>query len=132
VRFETPFVAIHLKKGAITVRKEKVLEIESIVENMINFQRMADEYNETMKNNIDYFSVLAYQFLENSMKSISKEDYLCLVKDFVIELNKLNEKADCSLIETDEREQIYSFIENISEKLGYVFDYDITEEVREW
>ncbi|MDD3842525.1 MAG: hypothetical protein WC088_02050 [Candidatus Izemoplasmatales bacterium] len=114
------------------MRKEKVLEIESIVENMINFQRMADEYNETMKNNIDYFSVLAYQFLENSMKSISKEDYLCLVKDFVIELNKLNEKADCSLIETDEREQIYSFIENISEKLGYVFDYDITEEVREW
>jgi len=114
------------------VKKAKVKEIESIVKNMIFFQRMANQYNETMKNHIDCFSVLAYQFSENSMKSVNKEDYLSLVKDFVIELNILNEKAEYALIETDEREQIYLFIENISKKLGYVFDYDITEDEREW
>jgi len=112
--------------------KSKVMEIESIVENMISFQSMANEYDDTMKTHIDFFSKLAYQFSEYAMKSKSKEDYLCLVKDFVIELNKLNEKADFTLIETDEREQIYLFIENVSKKLGYIFDYDITEEEREW
>jgi hypothetical protein len=31
-----------------------------------------------------------------------------------------------------EREDIYTYIESVSTRLGFSFDYDITEEYREW
>lgn len=110
----------------------KVLEIDRIVENMIAFQSMAGSFDETMKKHIDHFSEFAYAFYTSAMKSISQEDYLRIVKDFVIELNQLNELTDYALIETDEREQIYLLIDYVSKKRGYIFEYDITEDVREW
>ena len=55
------------------------------------------------------------------------------VKAAVVKLNKLNDRCDGSLIETDQREQLCELIIAAAQRAGLVSDvYDITEEWREW
>lgn len=54
------------------------------------------------------------------------------VKNTVIELNILNEQLDYSLIETQEREEICSFLLEFAQLCGLETLGDITEEWREW
>jgi hypothetical protein len=55
------------------------------------------------------------------------------VKKVVLSLNRLNEKTEYSLIETDARESIWEIIQNsaVARGLKDVPD-DVTEEWREW
>ena len=55
------------------------------------------------------------------------------VKKLVLALNKLNEKTDYCLLETEERESIWEIIQNSAVECGLVNpEDDITEEWREW
>ena len=54
------------------------------------------------------------------------------VKNLVLELNKLNEKCNYCLIETDQREQICELIFSVLEQNNVSYEGDITEEWREW
>ena len=55
------------------------------------------------------------------------------VKKVVLALNKLNEKTDYSLIETDAREEIWQIIQDSAVECGVSPTIeDVTEEWREW
>ncbi len=55
------------------------------------------------------------------------------VKGVVLALNKLNEKTDCSLIETLEREGIWQIIQGSAVECGLSSPADdVTEAWREW
>lgn len=70
----------------------------------------------------------ALHTIEPSDKEIMKQ-----VKAVVLALNKLNEKTDYGLIETEEREAIWEIIQNSAVDCGLTAPADdITEEWREW
>ena len=74
---------------------------------------------------------LSYLF---STKRTNKE-ILSQVEIVVKELNKLNEKCNYCMIETEEREQLCTIIIDAARLCGYQFpidDDDITFEWREW
>ena len=55
------------------------------------------------------------------------------VKNLVLALNRLNEKTDYSLIETDARECIWEIIQSSAVECGLrEASEDVTEEWREW
>lgn len=55
------------------------------------------------------------------------------VKKVVLALNKLNDKTDCCLIETDAREEIWQIIQDSAVECGVSPTIeDVTEEWREW
>lgn len=54
------------------------------------------------------------------------------VKMVVLALNALNEKCDCPIIETDQREDICALIDNAVKEAGLASEDDVTEEWREW
>jgi hypothetical protein len=55
------------------------------------------------------------------------------MKKIVLALNKLNEKCEYSLLETDEREMICDIINKSAKKAGIEeADEDLTAEYREW
>ena len=71
--------------------------------------------------------------LENVPQGKKNESILKAVKATVIKLNKLNDRCDGSLIETDQREQLCALIIAAAKRAGLVTDeHDITEEWREW
>ena len=55
-------------------------------------------------------------------------------KKAVPDLNFLNEKCDCSLIETDQREDICEYINQTVYSFGFIEseNEDVAEEWREW
>lgn len=112
--------------------KEKV--IETIIEPMLSYMADWDDCDyttddvETCKSLInDYLDSLA------SMNKPSDEAIMNQVKTLVLALNDLNEKVDYSLIETEERENIWYIIQTSAVDCGLQkYDEDITEEWREW
>lgn len=72
-------------------------------------------------------------FLNELEKTSSKEEGMKTVEKVVLSLNELNEQCDCSLIETDQREDICEIIILAGNKKGYnELSEDTTEEWREW
>jgi len=71
----------------------------------------------------------------NKMKTLkqNKENYYrSIVKSLNLELNRINDKCDGPIIETDQREDICDFIIQIALFYGYINEeIDITEECRE-
>lgn len=109
----------------------QVSEIEAIKNNLVEFQTEIGEYDDTKKS-IEEFSKVSYTFYNSAMSSVNEEELLNHIKVYVLKINKINEAAGFGLIETMEREEIYLFIVSVYTKLGYEFDYDVTEEYREW
>ena len=71
--------------------------------------------------------------LEDLPKGKRNESILKVVKAAVLKLNKLNDRCDGGLIETDQREQLCELIITAAKRAGLVSDvYDITEEWRAW
>ena len=71
--------------------------------------------------------------LEDVPRGKKNEAILKAVKAAVVKLNRLNDRCDGSLIETDQREQLCALIIAAANRAGLVSDvYDITEEWREW
>lgn len=111
---------------------KNVPEIDRIIASIVDYQRLAKQLDKKTKNVIKQLTDELYAFDSNASKIKSEADYLNLVKDLVISINEINEKANYGLIETMEREDIYTYIESVSTRLGFSFDYDITEEYRAW
>lgn len=85
------------------------------------------------KKSIDETDRVLSQFIENlaiATKEKKANKILSAVKKVVLALNKLEEKF--SHIETDEREELCSFILDAVENTGFQCNYDLTEEWREW
>ena len=119
------------KEGRFLLMKN-VPEIDRIIASIVDYQKLAKQLDKKTKNVIKQLTDELYAFDSNASKIKSEADYLNLVKDLVISINKINEKANYGLIETMEREDIYTYIESVSTRLGFSFDYDITEEYRAW
>ena len=69
----------------------------------------------------------------NKMTAPTDGIIMAEVEKTVLALNRLNEKTDYELIETDEREAIAEFIQTAALAFGLQEpDGDITEEWREW
>lgn len=106
--------------------------IDDIIEKIIFIQKELGSYNKDVKKAIPVLSKALYSFKNKSEQQNSVELYLNAVDELVERINQINDYTNHCLIETEEREEIYSFIDNVSTSLGYSFDYDITEKIRKW
>jgi predicted transcriptional regulator len=71
--------------------------------------------------------------LERAPAEKKQEFILKAMKSAVVKLNKLNDRCDGQLIETDQREQLCELMITAAQRAGLVSTvYDITEEWREW
>lgn len=105
--------------------------IERLKSSMLSYMEIAG--NPYSKDDIEETANILIQYLNQIEKSNSKEEGMKIVKNTVEKLNKLNEKCNSQLIETDEREQIAEIIILASSDKGYnKYEDDITEEWREW
>ena len=78
---------------------------------------------------------ISQTYLKNLRKMAAPNDSVIMaeVEKAVLALNRLNEKTDYALIETDERESIADFIQTAAVAYGLQeTDGDVTEEWREW
>jgi hypothetical protein len=85
---------------------------------------------------IDRCARIIDEFLA-SMESVPHQQknnfILKAVRTAVVKLNKLNDRCDGSLIETDQREQLCALILAAARRAGLVSaEYDITEKWRKW
>lgn len=77
--------------------------------------------------------ILEYLVALESITEPTNKAIMKHVKKLVLALNKLNEKTDYCLLETEERESIWEIIQNSAVECGLVNpEDDITEEWREW
>ena len=69
----------------------------------------------------------------NKIINVSDEQIMKAVEWVVLSLNKLNEKTEYAIIETDARESIYEIIQSAAIEKGLKnCNEDITAELREW
>ncbi len=112
---------------------------EDILRSMIDYMKAClEEYEEEelrySQEDIDKCGELLDQFIDDLISS-NKEEKLIQesVKNVILKLNKLNQKCEGELIETDQREYLCDFIEAAATCAGLPeSDIDITEEWREW
>ncbi len=113
---------------------------ENILRSMIDYmtpdeEDVEDEYEVgyTQKD-INKCGEILDSFIDDLIKSKQNEKLIMKsVKEVILKLNKLNEKCEYELIETDQREYICEFIENASIIAGLPkSENDITEKWREW
>ena len=77
--------------------------------------------------------ILEYLVALESITEPANKEIMKHVKKLVLALNKLNEKTDYCLLETEERESICAIIQNSAVECGLTNpEDDITEEWREW
>ena len=77
--------------------------------------------------------ILDYIVKLGKIKKSTDELIMAQVKKLVLALNKLNEKTDYCLIETDARDEIWQIIQDCAVECGLSDpSEDITEEWREW
>ncbi|QVK18147.1 hypothetical protein KHQ81_00025 [Mycoplasmatota bacterium] len=88
------------KKKTIKINKE-ISSIEEIVNLMKEFHEFNETLNRNIKKNIESFRLCSYEFDFNARAWKTKEDFLKIVKEYVVELNNLNEDSDYQLIETN-------------------------------
>lgn len=98
------------------------------------------EYLEEYSEDCSYKSSdidLCKNLLENFISKLidankDKDKIMSAVQEVVLALNELNDSAESSLIETEQREDICGFILEAANTAGLITDEDITEEWREW
>lgn len=75
----------------------------------------------------------AYQTALKSETDLTDEIIMGHVETCVLALNDLNEQCDFALIETEEREMLWDFIQNTAIQSGLRhYSADITEDFRDW
>lgn len=112
--------------------KERVKE--NVVAAMYEYMR-EDEDCGYSKKDVQKCESLLLEYLDELFKPANSTDELIMaqVKKLVLALNKLNDKTDCCLIETDAREEIWQIIQDSAVERGLSApSEDITEEWREW
>jgi hypothetical protein len=127
-------VPIRKKLPVIRIRKDQEINdnIERMIEKIIYVQKEMGTYNKDVKKAIIVLSKVFYSYINRIQNQKTENEYIELVIEIVVLINQINDYTDNCLIETDEREDICAFIASVSKKLGYSFDYDITEEYRKW
>jgi len=71
--------------------------------------------------------------LQNMGLEADQPEILECVKKVVLELNKLNDRTGGCLIETGQREELFTYIDFAARQSGLTStDADVTEEWREW
>lgn len=119
----------------MNIDKYKKMIEEEIVESMIAYMKFAEEeciYNEK---DVEKCKQLLINYLNelSVMENPIDKEIKIKVKKLVISLNKLNEKLDYTLIETEQRKSICEFINETAIDRGLQDrSEDITEEWREW
>ena len=107
---------------------------ENVVSAMLDYMS-EDEYCGYSKKDVKKCECLLLEYLDKLSSLTNPTDELILeqVKKVVIALNKLNDKTDYCLIETDAREEIWQIIQNSAVECGLSPSIeDVTEEWREW
>ena len=120
--------------------KEKKFEI--IISSMIDYMNMEDEDGEDFgdcgytQNEIDECAIILDNYIDELIAlgdNSSESAIMDCVKEVILALNELNEKADYALIETDQREYLCSFIQDAATNAGLpLTSVDITEAWRMW
>ena len=107
---------------------------ENIVTAMLDYMS-EDEDCGYSKKDVQKCERLLVKYLDklNKLKNPTDELIMEQVKNIVLALNKLNDKTDYSLIETDAREDIWQIIQDSAVECGLNPTIeDVTEEWREW
>ncbi|MBQ7347233.1 MAG: hypothetical protein IJW55_04690 [Clostridia bacterium] len=116
------------------IQKYKIMITETVVTPMLDFMDEEGDCEYTKKD-VHKCEELLLQYLDllGGITAPTDEEILKYVKKLVLALNKLNDKTEYSLIETDARESIWEIIQNSAIECGLQnASEDITEEWREW
>lgn len=116
----------------IEVYKKQVKE--TVVVDMLKYMAV-DEACGYSKKDVQKCEHILLRYLNklNNLKSPTDDVIMKQVKKVVLALNKLNEKTEYCLIETDAREEIYEIIQGSAVECGLMPSIeDVTEEWREW
>ncbi len=107
---------------------------ETVVTPMTEFLKDCDDCDFTQKDIAKCESlIIEYLAALEGITEPGNKEIMKHVKKLVLGLNKLNEKTDYSLLETEEREAIWEIIQNSAVECGLTDpEDDITEEWREW
>lgn len=128
------------------IDEELLKQKQQIIEEMVsymNYGAAEDEADEEYdpdfdagytQEHVDQCDSILLDFLANVQAHSGAQASVIMndVKTLVLALNALNEKCDCAIIETDQREGICALINNAAEKAGLVLENDVTDEWREW
>ena len=81
---------------------------ETVVESMVSFMTEWDDCDYNMED-VESCKEILYTYLDNlyAMVNPNDDDIMKRVEIVVLKLNRLNEKTDYALIETEEREAIW-------------------------
>ena len=109
----------------------------SVTGKMIEYLEFFDEDEERpfTKDDVEKCGEILSRYLDSlaALTLPTDQQILECVKQAVLELNKLNEDTDYSMIETDERENIWNLIQTSAVECGLHNPIDdITEQWREW
>ena len=115
--------------------KFKTVLADNVIAPMIEYMEDCGEDCEFGKIDVQKCEKILTKYLDTlaSLNMPSEKDIMKCVKTVVLDLNKLNEKTDYALLETEEREAIWELIQTSAVECG-LHDpaEDITEEWREW
>ena len=107
---------------------------ENVVATMLDYMT-EDEDCGYSKKDVRKCKCLLLKYLDKLSNLANPTDELIMeqVKNVVLALNKLNEKTDYCLIETDAREEIWQIIQDSAVECGLSSAIeDVTEQWREW
>jgi hypothetical protein len=119
---------------------------QQIIDDMVSYMRYGAADDETdeeydpdfdagyTQEHVEECDLVLTDFLKrvNAHSSADPAVLMNDVKTVVLALNQLNEKCDCSIIETLQRDDICTLIDDALEQVGLNFESDVTEEWRNW
>ena len=119
------------------IAKFKVLLADKVIGGMINYLGFFDDEEEYpfTKEDVAKCEAILSDYLESlsALTSSTNDEIMGCVKKTVLALNQLNADTDYSMIETEERENIWELIQTSAVECGLQNPPDdITEEWREW
>ena len=115
--------------------KYKTMLSNRIVEPIVAYMQEWEEDCSFTAKDVHKCEAILNQYLDSLalLSGAADKDIMKCVKKAVVALNKLNEKTDYTLLETDERENICELIQRSAVECGLQNpEEDITEEWREW
>ena len=119
------------------INKFKTMLAEKVTGHMTHYMDFFDEEEECpfTKEDVEKCGLILLEYLESlaALSSPTDQAIMDCVQKAVLDLNQLNEDTDFSMIETEERENIWELIQTSAVEAGLqnVTD-DITEDWREW
>ena len=117
------------------INKFKSMLADNVIAPMLAFMTECGEDCEFSKKDVQKCEKILTEYLDAlaALNEPSDKDTMECVKKAVLALNKLNEKTDYALLETEERENIWALLQTSAVECGLQDPADdITEEWREW